>query len=76
MTGSYSWFMKEEFEEDLHCNNYWDKNREYDVIEKTLALVVVVDNDSGVLYISTLISNNIWIIDSCVTNHITFDSNL
>jgi hypothetical protein len=52
------------------------KNREYDVIERTLALVVVVDNDNGVLNISTLISNNIWIIDSCVTNHITFDSNL
>ena len=42
--------------------------------EKSLALAVAVGNGGKVLNISTPVSNSAWIIDSGVTDHMTFDS--
>ena len=37
-------------------------------------MVAAAGNGGKVLHISTLVSNNAWIIDSGATNHMTFDS--
>ena len=45
-----------------------------DVAKKASSLVVATNNGGKVLNISTPLSNNTWIIDSDVTNYMTFDS--
>ena len=47
---------------------------EDDVAKKASTLVIATNNGGKVLNISTPLSNNTWIIDSDVTNHMTFDS--
>jgi hypothetical protein len=67
IVGSYSWFIKENFKK-ASTTIIIQTNLKYDDVEKSLLLVIVVDNDGKVLNIFTLVSKPLGKVFFTLTN--------